>query len=244
MTIERLSDNQFRCTLNKQDLQERHIQLNELLYGSEKAKELFRDMMQMASNECGFEAEDLPLMIEAIPVDADCLVLLVTKVEDSDELDSRFSNFTPFTGKTEEKPSKAVPALADEILNYVAQFKELLKKSAEAAQKNTPLPENPKQELVKCFSFPSLSELCRFASVIRPVYRGDIELFKNPDSGAYLLMMNMKEHSAEEFNKLCNIASEYGKSLPSSMATQLFYKEHYTPVTGDKLLETLAMLAL
>ena len=58
MTIERLSDTQIRCTLNKQDLQERQLQLSELLYGSEKAKALFRDLVQMASYECGFETED------------------------------------------------------------------------------------------------------------------------------------------------------------------------------------------
>ena len=48
----------------------------------EKAKSLFRDMMQQAAFEFGFEAEDLPLMIEAIPASADSIVLVITKVED------------------------------------------------------------------------------------------------------------------------------------------------------------------
>ena len=34
----------------------------------EKAKSLFRDMMQQASFDFGFEAENIPLMIEAIPL--------------------------------------------------------------------------------------------------------------------------------------------------------------------------------
>lgn len=68
MKIERLNENQIRCTLNKSDLASRQLKINELAYGSDKAKELFRDMMQQASYELGFEAEDTPLMIEAIPV--------------------------------------------------------------------------------------------------------------------------------------------------------------------------------
>ena len=32
MTIERLSDTQIRCTLNKQDLQERQLQLSEVFF--------------------------------------------------------------------------------------------------------------------------------------------------------------------------------------------------------------------
>ena len=94
MNLEKLSDTQIRCTLSKEDLSQRQLHLSELAYGSEKAKELFRDMMQQASIELGFEADNIPLMIEAIPISNDCLVLVVTKVEDPDELDTRFSRFS------------------------------------------------------------------------------------------------------------------------------------------------------
>ena len=95
MKIERLSENQIRCTLNKADLTEKQLKISELAYGTPKAKELFKDMMQQASVELGFEADDTPLMIEAIPVSPDCLILIVTKVEDPEELDTRFSKFPP-----------------------------------------------------------------------------------------------------------------------------------------------------
>ena len=94
MKIEKLNDNQIRCTLTRADLADRHLKLSELAYGTEKAKALFRDMMQQASFDFGFEAEDIPLMIEAIPASADSLVLIITKVEDPEELDTRFSRFT------------------------------------------------------------------------------------------------------------------------------------------------------
>lgn len=94
MKLEKLSDTQIRCTLSKEDLSQRQLHLSELAYGSEKAKELFRDMMQQASIELGFEADNIPLMIEAIPISNDCLVLVVTKVENPDELDTRFSRFS------------------------------------------------------------------------------------------------------------------------------------------------------
>lgn len=94
MKIERLSENQIRCTLNKADLNEKHLKISELAYGTQKARELFRDMIQQASAELGFEIDDTPLMVEAIPVSPDCLILIVTKVEDPEELDTRFSRFS------------------------------------------------------------------------------------------------------------------------------------------------------
>ena len=93
MRIERISDNQIRCTLSKRDLIERHLKISELAYGSERAKELFRDMMEQANIDFGFEAEDIPLMIEAIPTSRESLVLVITKVDNPQEFDEKFSNF-------------------------------------------------------------------------------------------------------------------------------------------------------
>lgn len=95
MKIEKVNDHQIRCTLTRADLADRQLKLSELAYGTEKAKNLFRDMIQQASLNFGFEAEDIPLMIEAIPLNSDCIVLIITKVEDPEELDTRFSRFAP-----------------------------------------------------------------------------------------------------------------------------------------------------
>src|SRR5574344_507545 len=95
MKIEKVNDHQIRCTLTKADLADRELKISELAYGTEKAKSLFRDMMQQASYQFGFEAEDIPLMIEAIPLSGDTIVLIITKVEDPEELDTRFSKFAP-----------------------------------------------------------------------------------------------------------------------------------------------------
>ena len=67
MKIEKINENQIRCTLTRADLEDRHLKISELAYGTEKAKSLFHDMMQQAAFEFGFEADDIPLMIEAIP---------------------------------------------------------------------------------------------------------------------------------------------------------------------------------
>ena len=95
MKIERINENQIRCTLNNLDLSARNLNLTELAYGTEKAKNLFREMIQKASNEVGFEAEDIPLMVEAIPLSNESVMLVITKMDDPEELDTRFSKFSP-----------------------------------------------------------------------------------------------------------------------------------------------------
>ena len=78
MKIEKINENQIRCTLTRADLEDRHLKISELAYGTEKAKSLFHDMMQQAAFEFGFEADDIPLMIEAIPSSSDSIVLIIT----------------------------------------------------------------------------------------------------------------------------------------------------------------------
>ena len=106
MKIEKIMNHQIRCTLTKADLADRELKISELAYGTEKAKNLFRDMMQQASYEFGFDADDIPLMIEAIPLNSECIVLVITKVEDPEELDTRFSKFAPSVHDEYERRSR------------------------------------------------------------------------------------------------------------------------------------------
>lgn len=76
MKIERINENQIRCTLTSSDLSARNLNLGELAYGTEKAKKLFHEMIQKASNEVGFEADDIPLMVEAIPLSSESIMLI------------------------------------------------------------------------------------------------------------------------------------------------------------------------
>ena len=95
LKIERINENQIRCTLTSFDLSVRNLNLVELAYGTEKARKLFREMIQKASNEVGFEADDIPLMVEAIPLSGESIMLVITKIEDPEELDTRFAKFSP-----------------------------------------------------------------------------------------------------------------------------------------------------
>lgn len=98
MQLERLNDNQFRCTLSKSDLEQRQLRISELAHGSSRAREIFHDLIQQACDELGFEVDNIPLMVEAIPVTNDCLILVVTKIEDPEELEKKLSFLTKLAG--------------------------------------------------------------------------------------------------------------------------------------------------
>ena len=179
MKIEKVNENQIRCTLTKQDLADRQINLRELAYGSEKAKGLFHDMIQQANYEFGFDVSDNPLMVEAIPLSSESLVLLITKVEYPEELDTRFSQFTEAGDEELFSNTGAVGNVerkgADDILELFQKIREAKAspESENAQQTEAPeeVPEVP-ADLTKMFEFTTIDQVERLAHVLVNYYNG------------------------------------------------------------------------
>ncbi len=264
MKIEKVNENQIRCTLTREDLADRQLKLSELAYGTEKAKLLFRDMMQQAAYEFGFEAEDIPLMIEAIPLSADTIILIITKVEYPEELDTRFSQFAPgdpedeaqgdYMGMDSDKVFEA--AGADDILDLVRKLQEQSRTAEGKEQSDHYIPlekavkkkQKKKEEeplvvdITKLFVFDELDEVNRLARVLKGFYNGCNVLYKNKLNRKYYLVVSKSQHTPEEFNKVCNILSEYAHQEKYSTAIRAYFDEHYELILKEDALQTLSKI--
>ena len=283
MKIERLNENQIRCTLNKSDLASRQLKINELAYGSGKAKELFRDMMQQASYELGFEAEDTPLMIEAIPVSSECIVLIVTKVDNPEELDTRFSRFSPSDSDDDNFDFDDIETIEgndysdfslptaneeldecaatdeeglpeDELMNIFNRVKEYFNKDSDnkASQSSpsqpsgkgtTDRPEHRESaNISRVFSFSSLDDITNAACIIDTFYKDSNSVYKNPSDRRYYLCISKTKCNSKDFNKVCNILSEYGQKESGFDNHIGFFAEHCECIIAEHALHILRRL--
>lgn len=261
MKIEKVNDHQIRCTLTKVDLADRELKISELAYGTEKAKNLFRDMLQQASYEFGFDADDIPLMIEAIPLNSECIVLVITKVEDPEELDTRFSKFAPSVhddndddddiGSTLDSMLQSLTEGADDVLDLFKKIHDTHLSEAADTLNNTGRtnPRTPNTarnnvgvDLTRIYAFESLSQITRLAHVIAQYYNGKNSLYKNEKTGGYMLVVTQSEHTPEEFNKICNMLSEYGNLEKLAAASEAYMEEHFDPVIKDRAVQALSLI--
>ena len=196
-------------------------------------------MMQQASFDFGFEAENIPLMIEAIPASADSIVLIITKVEDPEELDTRFSKFTPLGDADTINPE------ALEKLQGADEFFNLLNKVKEAAAEVAPATEEPAEAApfsVRMFSFEDLDGAIQASRLVAPVYQGANTLYKDRENGMFILALAPSQHPANEFNRICNMLSEYGSPEKASSAVLAFLEEHCETIVSADAVQKLSTI--
>lgn len=272
MKIEKINDTQIRCTLTKDDLASRRIKLSELAYGTDKARSLFQDMMQQAHHQFGFKLDSSPLMIEAIPISPDSIVLNITKVEDPEELDTRFSKFSPPTDDADTATASRFSG-ADDILDLFQKICDAKNKAqanpelpgsqegqevlpdSQALQGASPAAQNPAAQetsgaeapaepvnLVQSFCFQKLDDVILAAHGLCSFYSGRNSLYKQESTGTYKLILHQSDCTPELFNKICNILSEYGMSQPFSASGEACLIEHGSLLIEDSALQNLASL--
>ncbi|MCM1190236.1 MAG: adaptor protein MecA [bacterium] len=208
MKIEKVNENQIRCTLTREDLASRELKISELAYGTEKAKTLFRDMMRQANFEFGFEAEDIPLMIEAIPLNTECIVLIITKVEDPEELDTRFSRFAPSVTEDDVEYEDYEPGEADDVFDFFRRLQS--EQPGDVNFAGTQDSASDGGSLTRTFCLNTLQDTMEVCRLVVPYYRGSSSLYKESSSGKYFLLLSGTAEEKTVFDKVCNTVSEYG----------------------------------
>lgn len=246
MRIEKINENQIRCTLTKEDLASRHLNLKDLAYGTRKTQDLFHDMIHQAYTEYGFETGDYPLMIEAIPMNQNCIVLVITKVEDPEELDTRFSRFSPSSFGVDDSDDSMEGSigeasegyLEDSIEDYSTNFTPASTKPNFQEVFDNTISETTGESCLM-FSFSTIGSVMNFAksAVDFPV---DSALYKELSSDAYILSIKKGAADQEAFRKICTLAIEYGSILSGGISSDSYLAEHLEVLIDKDALKKLS----
>ena len=251
MKIEKVNDNQIRCILTAEDLASRGLRLSELAYGTDKARRLFRDMMEQAEREFGFTAEGMPIMIEAIPLSQDSIAVVVTKVENPEELDTRYSSFAPSV-------QRDAPPGSDSG-HEASPFEQLLdhmKQALEPGAGKKPSGSGPRGEegsadaeaagylfTHRLFSFTSMNDLLRAARATADSFDRPSTLYSMDGRAPFFLFLEMAD--ADTVSRMKDVLaslSEFGRQEEVSAARIRYLEEHAVCMARSDALRQLASI--
>lgn len=214
MKIEKISDTQIKFYLTKEDLEERNLKIAELAMGSEKAQMLFRDIMEQAMEECGFEVNNSALMIEAVPASNESIMIIVSKVSEDSQSDNSFS-LTPESRDKRRFRKSALDAFGD--IYETGSERKYSSRSYETS--------NVEDDRVTVFSFASLDDASAASLRLNKRYTGSNMLYKL-GSDYYLVAHNdnISDHILVE--EMDSILSEYGQKRTSNLISEYYLEEH------------------
>ena len=245
MKIEKVNENQIRCTLTKEDLADRNIKISELAYGSGKTRELFQDMMRQANDDFGFEVNDIPLMVEAIPVSPESIILVITKVDDPEETEAHLSKF--FSKDIKDKFKDSFPPHLDDLeidFDEIEQLGDTL--NSENNSENNESDTNSKSDddslLYSIYSFDSLKDIISVANMFASVYKGDSSVYKSPFDNRYYLSLCVEASEEKTLAKICSILTENGVRETPTYAKELFYMEHFQEIVPSNAIQNLGQI--
>lgn len=218
MKIELISNNQIKCVLTKKELASRKIKPSELAYGTTEAQELFQDMMQQANEEFGFDANNVPLMIEAVPLSSGSIMLIITKVSDEEDTTNKLNSLPLIKTKTFKKRELNIDVKTD-----------------------VPEPEVIKNFFLS-FRFNCMDNISKAVSKISDYKINASKLYKDTITSAYYLTMTINDVSDNESHLIKGIMSEYGEDTDSNIGITSYYKEHYKPIIIENAVEVMQLM--
>jgi adapter protein MecA 1/2 len=181
-------------------------------------------------------------MIEAMP-SVDEVVLIITKVNNPEELDDKVSQFT---GEVIDTSSNVVFPQIDglEKLDGADRMVELLKTMKDTLEKIKKRidgkPKSEKSESLKLFAFSSITGVITACKLISSLYEGNNSLYKDSSSDSYILALTRSVMSTAEFNRICNMLSEYSTPDSADGAVLAFLEEHCEILLANDAVKKLA----
>ena len=179
-------------------------------------------------------------------MNSECIVLIITKVEDPEELDTRFSKFAPSVHEGDEDYTDTTDT-RDEVLDLFKKIHD----DALAAIKNESTPKSDDAvadvpavpvDATYIFTFSSMGDLSRCAHIVASWYDGESSLYKDTRTHEYKLLVRIGNSSPQTYNKVCNILSEYGRGNRFSESGRAYFEEHYDVICSSDALQALAMI--
>ncbi len=207
MKIEKINDNQIKFILSYEDLQHWNIKLTELTYGSERTQEMFHEMMELASNECDFQVDNSPLLIEAIPQAQGSITIIVTKVASNSDVEEKYN----------------LPPLS----KLVERFKKngFLDLNRETAKATPTQKQSTEVTNISVFLFENLDAVIDASARVSSLYWGENALYKL--HGGFYLVLNHDQNSAKLNNiDLESVLTEYGQKCVASNISEYHLMEH------------------
>ncbi len=77
---------------------------------------------------------------------------------------------------------------------------------------------------------------------MKGIYEGENTLYKDEANDTYKILLEQGSHTVEDFTRICNTLSEYGKIEKCTDANRAFLEEHLEVICQGNALQALTQI--
>ena len=160
-------------------------------------------------------------MVEAIPVSKECLVLVITRVDNPEDFNDHYKKLAKNLS-----PEHIHLSEEDDVLDFLGGQTESPLKDFEESMKFALA-----DSTMNIYYFNTLEEVASAARLIQH-YETRSSLYKDPESRYYYLTLSSASDDPNDsvMDEIHSILSEYCRRLPNTYATQSLFNEHLKPL--------------
>ncbi len=241
MRFEKINENKLKIELSKEDLMERNIKLSDIAFGAENSRQVLHEIMAQAFEELDFEADNKPLVIEAVPTSGFSINIFITKIKDEAEFDESMSKVSlqeknldglklleKFANDFEQLISNVGTDSVDGMSNANGKPKANGNKEKQSSQNNKQdfKDKNILEKTEIIYKFDALDNVIDLSKAINNEYKGKSTLYKHDEK--FYLLLNAKGYEKIDIVKLRLLLDEFGDFVSTHKVAQGFLNEHAT----------------
>lgn len=95
---------------------------------------------------------------------------------------------------------------------------------------------------LRLFSFSAMEHVLQAAQLLGGMYHGSNSLYKDTAENVYILAIMQSDHSINDFNRICNMLTEFGTLEKSSGASLAFLEEHCESLLSNDAIQQLSAI--
>ncbi len=175
MKFWKINEKALRCVLNFDELKEQNIQLEDMILGTNNAKEFLNHIILQACLELNMDLEGQKLSVHVMPLPDERVDLIISEMEDTNADNEQDTKMEEGFTKT---PLESLPARIPELMN--------------------------KKFLFAVYRFSSFEPIEQLAKRIYGIYGKKSSLYKEPLSGFYYLCILEKRKKFRSFTEIAN----------------------------------------
>lgn len=241
MEFKKLDDNKFQCLLEKEDLEENHISLDDFFKNdTAKIHGLLSVVMEEAQKEIDVEMDGGVMSLQLAPQPNQSILLTISSAQDDfgemlRQAGERVSR--SLLSNTQKKPSESNVIKNPKNGLSAAPFKDLSEQKQQKQKKKQS--ENVVKAATGVFCFHSMDDVEDFCMQSPRTWGIQNELYKDIHTGTFYLILRKGRCAEQKFKNICTLLMEYAECEPSGELRARWLEEHCQKMIAGNAVNTI-----